>query len=240
MHGLIVTLFAKTASFRDPGTQLYHETLPLPTPTSIVGIAGAALGISFEKALCFMKSNNIMVGCNGRSEGKGKDLWNYFKIKSGDNTHAIVIRNFLYNLKVDLFFASKEKYAIEKLYNAFKNPVYAITLGNSDEIARIDSIEIVEILGTKSGKILSNIWLPGDYSRKMKFDWERVRNTKLNISIKPPIVKKLPIDFEYDSNGARKGSKYMDITFIADNHVLETEAELLVFGDKCAPVIGFE
>jgi len=35
MYGLIVTLYAKTASFRDPGAQLYHETMPLPPPSTI-------------------------------------------------------------------------------------------------------------------------------------------------------------------------------------------------------------
>ena len=57
MNGLMVKLYAKTASFRDPGAQLYHDTMPLPLPSTIVGIAGAALGLSFDDALSFFKKN---------------------------------------------------------------------------------------------------------------------------------------------------------------------------------------
>jgi len=57
-----------------------------------------------------MKENAVMVGCNGSSEGRGKDLWNY------------------------TFFGGFEKR--EVITRLAENPVYAITLGNSDEIAK--------------------------------------------------------------------------------------------------------
>ncbi|CDG36820.1 CRISPR-associated protein Cas5 [Acetivibrio thermocellus] len=240
MYGLIVTLYAKTASFRDPGAQLYHETMPLPPPSTITGIAGAALGLSFEDALAFMKENAVMVGCNGSSEGRGKDLWNYTKIKSGEITNAIIIRNFLADLKVEIFFACEKREVITRLADAFENPVYAITLGNSDEIAKICSIEIFEEISCEKKKILTNTWLPGDYSRKLKVDWEKVKKAKISLTLKPPIVKKLPCDFEFDANGVRKAVKYLDITFMGDNHILETEAEVLVFGNKFAAVMKHE
>lgn len=237
MFGLMVTLYAKTASFRDPGAQLYHDTLPLPPPTTIIGIAGAALGLSFKDALSFIKDNSVMVGCNGKSHGKGKDLWNYIKIKSGDSTHAIILRNFLADVRVNIFYACESRDVIMKLYNAFENPVYAITLGNSDEIAKVCFLQLYNSVDSEMRKILTNTWVPGDYSRKMKIDWEMVRNSKINITLKPPVVKKLPCDFEFDGYGARRAVKYNDITFMGDNHVLETEAEVLVFGKEIAPVI---
>ncbi|MFZ5989080.1 MAG: CRISPR-associated protein Cas5 [Bacillota bacterium] len=234
MYGLMVALYAKTASFRDPGAQLYHKTLPLPPPSTIAGIAGAALGFSFEDAQAFFKDNAIMMGCNGKSSGRGKDLWNYIKIKSGETTHAIILRNFLFDIRVDIFFACHKREIILELLEAFENPVYAISLGSSDEIARICSVKLFENIHSERGKILTNTWLSGDYSRKLKIDWETVRKSKINLTLKPPAVKRLPCSFEFDSNGARKAVKYMDITFMGENHVLETEAEVFVFGDEFA------
>jgi len=63
------------------------------------------------------------------------------KIKSGEITNAIIIRNFLADLKVEIFFACEKREVITRLADAFENPVYAITLGNSDEIAKICSPE---------------------------------------------------------------------------------------------------
>jgi len=54
----------------------------------------------------------------------------------------------------------------------------------------------------------------GDYSRKLKVDWEKVKKAKISLTLKPPIVKKLPCDFEFDANGVRKAVKYLDITFM--------------------------
>jgi CRISPR-associated protein Cas5t len=232
MYGLIVELYAKTASFRDPSAQLYHETLPLPPPTTIAGIAGAALGLSFEDTLTFFRDNGIMIGCNGKSGGKGKDLWNYFKIKSGEGTHAIILRNFLFDVKVELFFACEKQELILELSNAFENPVYAITLGNSDEIARICSVKTFEKLYVECKKILMNTWLPDNFLRNIMIDWAMIQKSKINITLRPPILKNLPYDFEFDNYGARKATKYRDITFIGENYYLETEAEVFVFGGK--------
>lgn len=240
MYGLMVELYAKTASFRDPGAQLYHETLPLPPPSTIVGIAGAALGLPFEEVLSFFKDKDILIGCNGKSSGQGKDLWNYIKIKSGTNTHAIILRNFLYEVKIDMFFACEHQEAIIKLCNAFKDPFYAITLGNSDEIAKICSIEMFEELHLESMKIFSNTWLPGNFIQELKIDWDSIQKSRINVTLKPPTVKKLPYDFEFDSYGARKAVKYKDITFIGENHYLETEAEVFVFGKKFAAMMQFQ
>ena len=76
MKGLKVRMYAITASFRDPNTHLYQESLFAPPPTTIIGLSGAALGIKFQDALSYFKNNNISVGCTIKSDGIGKDLWN--------------------------------------------------------------------------------------------------------------------------------------------------------------------
>jgi len=43
---LLVTVRAPVASFRRPLDHNYQRTLPMPPPTTLLGIAGAALGLS--------------------------------------------------------------------------------------------------------------------------------------------------------------------------------------------------
>lgn len=237
MNGLMLKLYAKTASFRDPGAQLYHDTVPLPPPSTIVGIAGAALGLSFEDALSFFKENKIKVGCTGKSGGKGRDLWNYIKIKSKDFTHAIILRNFLYDIAVNIFYACEENEVILKLYNAFSDPVYALTLGNSDELAKVCCLNIFENIKIEQRNVLKNTWAPGDLSKKLKIDWDTVKKSKVNITLEPLVVKNLPCDFETDNKGVRKATKYKDITFIGENHLLQTETDTFLFADQCVPML---
>ncbi len=240
MHGLMVTLYAKTASFRDPGAQLYHDTVPLPPPSTIVGITGAALGLLFEEALDFFKQNLIFIGCNGKSGGRGRDLWNYIKIKSGEITNAIILRNFLFDMGVNIFFACEKPEVLERLKDAFEDPVYAITLGNSDELAKVYSSKIFKNVNLKTEKILKNTWIPGDYSNKLRVDWETVLKSKINVTLKPPLVKKLPFDFDTDNNGIRKAVRYSDITFMGDNQILETETDVFEFGENTVPMMKLQ
>ena len=67
MYGFFVSLHGMTASFREPGSHLYQATLPLPPISALVGMAGAALGKSFEKAWPFFKDAGLFVGVSGRA-----------------------------------------------------------------------------------------------------------------------------------------------------------------------------
>lgn len=55
MKGFIASLTAETVSLRDPEGQLYHSCLPLPSFSTMVGIAGAAMGMDFKQALEFLR-----------------------------------------------------------------------------------------------------------------------------------------------------------------------------------------
>jgi len=241
MKGLLVELFAGTASFRDPGGQLYHDTLPLPPPSTIAGMAGAAMGMAFEESLEWLKAGEVYVGCRGESGGGGKDLWNYVKIKSSKSeseglTHAVVLRTFLADLKIEVYFASENPEIIQRLKNAFENPVYAITLGTSDELAKIKKVKIFDDIGKAVVKDIKNVWVIGDYTRNFKFDWELVKRQPLKLSLQAPVMKNLPVDFEVDAKGVRKGIKYVSVTFLSDMQLLDKDTEVYTFGAAKIPM----
>jgi len=243
MKGLKIDLFAPVVSFRDPGAQLYHDTLPLPPPTTLLGMAGAALGKNFEDMLVWAKSVELLVGCTGVSGGKGKDLWNYIKIKTDkktdEPTRAVLLRTFLADLKLSVYYASNNDESIDTLYNAFQSPCYAITLGTSDELALIKSIAIYDNVKVKNDFNLCNTWVCGDYSRLFKFDWKKVDAIPIAETLRPPIVKNLPIDFDFGSDGVRKATRFLTLTFLSDKQQLMEAVPVYSFYDIAIPMVKF-
>lgn len=242
MKGIRIDLFAPVVSFRDPGAQLYHDTLPLPPPTTLLGLAGAAIGKGFEDMLTWAKSVELHVGCTGISGGKGKDLWNYIKIKADKNaeepTRAVLLRTFLADLKLSAYYASERDEAIEVLYNAFHNPCYTISLGTSDELAKIITIAHYDNVIVKNDLNLSNTWICGDYSRMFKFDWKKIEAIPIAETLRPPIVKNLPVDFDFGDDGVRKATKFLTLTFLGDKQQLLEEIPVYLFTDVSIPMVN--
>lgn len=244
MKGLKVDLYAPVVSFRDPGAQLYHDTLPLPPPTTLLGMAGAALGKSFEEALSWAKSVDLHVGCIGMPGGKGKDLWSYIKIKAGKKedeplTRAVLLRTFLAELRLSVYYASEKVDAIKNLHEAFQCPFYAITVGTSDELAKIKNIRYFDRVIIKEDLNLCNTWVCGDYSRMFKFDWRKVETIPIAETLRPPIVKNLPVDFAFGVDGVRKATKFITFTFLGDKQQLLKEVPTYAFSDMTVPMMKF-
>lgn len=239
MKGIIVSLYAITASFRDPNTHLYQETIFAPPPTTLLGIAGAALGMGFEDALEYFKRNKISVGCILKSEGFGKDLWNYSKLKGGKVGKDILIREFLYGVDIDIFITCETEEVIEDMSEAFKNPHFALTLGNSDELVKILNIEICDNVSMGKSKNIKNSWICGNYINEFELDWKKVEASPIKLTIKPPVIKNLPIDFEFNDNQERIATAFNEFTFLGEFHLLKEPVVVYLFGDKRVPLFTF-
>lgn len=239
MKGIIVSLYAMTASFRDPNTHLYQETILIPPPTTIVGISGAALGMGFQDALEYFKKNKISVGCSTKNQGIGKDLWNYSKIKGKKVIKSILIREFIYGINTDIFFACKDPKIVEELYNAFKDPCFALTLGNSDELVKITSIEVYEQVLISETKNIQDTWICGNYIKNFELNWDKVKRLPIKSTIKPPIIKNLPVDFSFNNNEEREATRFSKFTFLGDIHLLKKPVVVYSFKKKLAPLFTF-
>lgn len=238
MKGIIISLHAMTASFRDPNTHLYQETIPIPPPTTIVGVTGAALGLPFEEAMEYFKTNRIAVGCSAKSDGFGKDLWNYSKIKSKGIDKDILIREFLYNINSKIFIACENEQVIEEVYEGFKDPKFALTLGNSDEIVQIRNVEICNNVFRGESKDINDSWICGNYIDEFELDWEKVKKLPIKSTIRAPIVKNLPTDFIFTKNGERQANKFSKFTFLGDIHLPKRPIPIYLFNDR--PVSLYE
>jgi CRISPR-associated protein Cas5t len=259
MYGIKVELVAETASFRDPGGQLYHVCLPLPPVSTIIGIAGAALGLSFEQVWNWFRDQRISVGVQGEAVGRGKDLWNYTKRtvnleKENNSRSDIVNREFLCFVErklsnnsgvltstaspVKLYYACEHKEAVQKLYQAFREPVYALTLGTNDELAKCVSLTLYEAMEPVETDELCNVMVEGDWSRQFSFDWETIRAMPVTVSLTSPTVTKLPVDYSFESNGVRKGLRYQSFTFLTSVQRLKVPVRAYQFDQDRIPLIS--
>lgn len=217
LKGISVKVEALTVSFREVVGQLYHKTLPLPPPSTILGVSGAALGKTFKETLNFFKRHNIGVGCTGNHQGRGRDLWNYTKLKSGGKTEKdIVVREFLYGFQGELFYICEDKKVAKELYHAFLSPFYCLTLGNSDDLIKIKKVTWYDKVEKDESCSLSNTWICGDMLSEIKLNWSKIKGTPIVQTITPPLVKTLPTDYVFDNKGVRHGQVHNAFTFIGN------------------------
>ncbi len=232
LKGISVEVLALTASFRDPVGQLYHETLPLPPPTTLVGLAGAALGENIENTLLYFKQNQIAVGCIGSHKGQGSDLWNYSKVKAGGKKDKdIVVRNFLFGFRGVIYYACKAEEIMRELHAAFHEPYYSLTLSTSDELIKINKIDWHDEIRQLDHKDLINTWICDDQSENIELNWDKVKATPITQTVSPHLIKKLPTDYSFDNKGARRGEGYQNFTFLGPLQQLIQSVPVYLFRD---------
>lgn len=247
MFGFSVELSSETASFRDPGGQLYHATLPLPPVSTIIGIAGAAMGVPFQQAWELFKENDIHVGVKdisvskrGASSGRGLDLWKYQKIVSNEVRSDVLKREFLFRPSYLLCYGGQDKGVIEQIRLSFQSPAWALSLGTSDDIASFKTPTGVEsVREVNGGSVeLSCCLIPGDQSGNYSFDWEVIRKTHMPKLMELPLVKHLPVAFVFGSYGERKAFAYRPFTFLSGIQRLNQPLPAFFFGQEAIPLIS--
>ena len=238
MQGFYFQYSAPTASFRDPGSQLYHSCLPLPPFSTLAGIAGAALGMSFESIIDYFRDQHIFAGVKGFSRGRGRDLWNYAKITSNSIVGKDILnREFLAYLEGKIFYASPNVEVINKMHHAFKSPIFCLTLGNSDDLFVNHSISPVIEVGLTETSAIQNCMIPADISGLYEFDWASIKIAPLNVQLKAPQVFNLPVDYEFKGL-VRKGCQYQVFTYVPENIKFKKTIEVYSFDEETVPLFS--
>jgi len=197
MEGLAVTLSAPVASFRRPLDINFQRTLIMPPPTTCLGLAGAALGLSEselwqQKGLPSVLKVSVLLETSpvtGGDPAVARDLWKVFKIKNKKLTErSPYFRELLFFPRYTLLFTGEEA-LLEQLEKAFADPAYPLSLGREDELARVEAIEKTTF--SSGGSVLFGTMVPGDL-RELKV------KVKLSpgLRVEPPSVEVLPLVFE--------------------------------------------
>lgn len=220
MEVLKVDVIAPSASFRRPRDHNYQRSFPIPPPTTLMGVLGAALGLSMEemwKKDSIIKNVKISVVINNKP-GKSKDMWAIQKIKEKNFFgRSPYYRELLFFTEFTLFFGT-DRELLKKIEKKIWDPEYALSLGRDDEIFRIVKSEIIE--ANKGYPEFVGTILPLDL-RKISFYPEI--NEGLNME--PLIIESLPVSFKL-SRGKRIPNQNTVFTFVPPSLPIKIEDEI--------------
>ncbi len=223
-----------TASFRSPETHTFHKTLPLPPKTTIIGMMGAAMGLSLEEIHKLVEDQGFLVGVYGFNKGLMRDLWNYRKLTGKEKNYtendiknrkqySILIREYLFDNFFIFYFGCNELEKLEHLRSAFLSPVYPLTVGNSDDLFKICEVgDIIEEKQCKLNKFEYTV-LPGDISQLYKNDID-FSQLPIVITVNTPQVVLLPTRFTFQGD-ERRVSERQKFTYISTPVKLKTEID---------------
>jgi CRISPR-associated protein Cas5t len=235
MNYCVVELRTMTATFRNPEFQNFHKTLHLPPPTTLVGLAGAALGKSPKAAQEYFERDHWSLGIWGTSEGYTKDLWKYRTLDSNpDKASSIVLREILFDNLWVAVFGCEKKERVEEVLAAFRQPVYALTLGSSDSLAKVVSADIItETIETTR---MEYCLVPGNVMADVQehiFDG----NEFSIYTTSEPIAFDLPVRFQYESDyGVRRVVRRKTLSFIGAPMTLNYSVLGIRYAERFIPI----
>ncbi len=239
MHSFCIEIVSQTASFRNPEFQNFHKTLDLPPPTTVIGLAGAAMGLSPDMAQTFFNETPFQLGIAGNSKGRVIDTWKYNKRTTNMHLYdplldgSVIKKEHLVHNQFLLAFSSADVLKLAKLKQAFLNPYFALTMGNSDALALVKNIEEnIEVTETDS---LKNCVVKGDVVGDV------IRNASNNLAFSiyqtsEPITFDLPTRFDYSSDyGKRVVANTSSFSFIGEAMQLNFKTKGVFFKDLFIP-----
>jgi CRISPR-associated protein Cas5t len=153
-------------------------------------------------------------GVCGSFKGKSNDLWKYQKLKGKDFISDILTREILFENRFVIVFGNEDPAKLTELQLAFENPKYALTLGNSDGLAKVSrtlvlthSTECDEIKGCLvEGNLFKEVL---DQPLGIEFSFHHGVD---------PVSFEIPTAFSYESDyGVRKVVRRKEFSFISSS-----------------------
>lgn len=207
---LRVKVYGETASFRRPHDLNYQRTYPLPPPTTLLGFAGAALGIA-DRELWAPDSpaRRLQVAVLSEARpGLAQDTWTLLKFKqkriSGRSPYA---REVLFGARFTLLFGGEES-MLRQLEGALRDPVFPLSLGREDELALVEEVSLQAV--GPGAPIFRGTIVPGDVTR-LPSRLNLTPGTRIGL---PMVVDRLPLAFSVDKAGVRHPGAMVPLTFL--------------------------
>ena len=238
MEFLALNVSAPVASFRRPLDLNYQRTLPLPPPTTLIGLAGAALGMSAwelwgkNSPLKDIKVSALLQPSfwTHGMPGKAQDMWTVLKIKGNRIAErSPYFRELLFFARYTLLFGGPLDLLVS-LKKAFLDPVYPLSLGREDELLWVEEEPQVLPLVSAEFPIFYGTAVPGDIRQlEVQFSLEPGLKTE------PPVVEAVPLAFTVDKKGIRAPLKRVPLTFIPLSLRLKIKgiSQVYCYGSRC-------
>jgi hypothetical protein len=189
----------------------------MPPPTTLLGIAGAALGFS-DRELWAPDSplRRVKVAAWMDAEpGRNRDMWTLLKIKSKKMQRSPYMRELLFFVRYTLLYGGEEAF-LHRLEQAFRDPAYPLSLGREDELLLVE--EIAWDTASEGQPRFRGTAVPGDI-RQM-----RIRPVlEPGVRFEPPVVETLPLGFTVDAKRLRHPERPVTLSFLPLGVELEIE-----------------
>lgn len=230
MKFCIVEIKTQTATFRNPEFQNFHKTLLLPPPTTMIGLAGAALGLSPKASQDFFDEDEFKIGVSGDSLGIAKDLWKYNDFKNG----SIMLREIMFHNHFICVYGSDNLEKVNQIGEAFLSPVYALSMGSSDSLAKV--LRVSYNSQTHFSKDIDKSIIEGDVVSEV-LDKAAIDPVFSIYSTSEPIAIDVPTRFNYkDDYGIRNVIQRKTLSFITKPMQLNMDKEGISYNDFFIPV----
>lgn len=189
---------------------------------------GSALGISPNEVNNeWLMKNRFRIGIVGTNNGKANDLWQirkyedkhirYYQNNKAETPYktAVIVRELLFESIFTLYFNFNNNEDLETVKDGLKNPSWAISLGRADELVRIESVEIIELL-EESNLYYKNTVLPFDIT-DTEYEINLSSSNIGNLMNKAPTIMKQPITFIVDKkSNVREPKDFQTFSYIYD------------------------
>lgn len=233
MKYCIIEIRTQTATFRNPEFQNFHKTLPLPPPTTMVGIAGAAMGLSPGASQLFFEESRFVMGSYCKNQGSSTDLWKY----NDFSERSIILKEILFQNYILLVYGSEDLSKIDILMKSFSNPVYSLTLGNSDSLAKV--VAVKEENATIESDSVANCLIAGDVIEEVLSNASNGLDFSI-YSTSDPVAMDLPTRFSYsDEYGMRSVSQRKQFSLITTEMKLNVKKTGVSYNGCFVPLFNY-
>ncbi|MDZ7267107.1 MAG: CRISPR-associated protein Cas5 [candidate division KSB1 bacterium] len=215
---VIIDLTAPLACFRIPLHHNYHRSFPLPPPTTVLGMLGAAMGLDEAGIDRWLRLTRPKLGIGGKHNGGGKELMTVRKVSAGGKIKAGEFSTILLReLRVDLTCRIVVQCAMaeqdQALCEAVNAPRYPISAGPADLLATMRA-GLVAQLPLQPSNRLHHCLAPGSLWGKAKIEAEALKNTSLLETVAGPNSWNLPLAWQIGKKGERLPAVFAPFTFL--------------------------
>ncbi len=223
---VVIEAAAPVGSWRPPEALTYHQTLPLPPYTTLVGMLGAALGLGLPDAYHFVAEGGLRIGVGGWHEGELRDLWKFQKLGDKEVKADVLLRECWTDVRLALVVETPDAKTAAMVANAFRSPAYPLTAGPSDALLKAVAVRIEDAQPIAT-RVLAHALIFREISPQYELH-ESLQDIPFHRTIRAPAVERLPIGFTFEPDGRRQLLGRDLVSFVADAIKLAEDDEAIV------------
>lgn len=209
---------APVSCFRVPLHHNFHRSFPLPPPTAVIGLLGAAMGLHQDGIDVWLREARPELAIGGEHDGGGKELMTVRKVKSGGKVIAkeystVLLRELRTELRCKVVVKCSTLDQDRKLCKAVNEPLYPFSAGPADFLA-LARARYSDSLRTEPASNIRKCIAPGALWGKAKIDPKALKGSSLLETVAGPNSWNLPVVWALGKKGERLPARLQPFTFL--------------------------